>query len=50
MPEVRPDRQKRAAQPEKGVGKGRRSRVAEHIQTPGSLMTAKSRVIRGAPK
>ena len=30
------------------VGKQRRSRVAGHIQTLGSPMTAKSRVIRGA--
>ena len=48
MPEVRTDRRKRTAQPEKEVGKGRRPRVAGHIQTLGSLMTAKSRVIRGA--
>ena len=48
MPEVRLDRRKRAAQPEKQVGKRRRWRVAGHIQTLGSLMEAKSRVIRGA--
>jgi hypothetical protein len=34
--------------PEKEVGKRRRPRVAGHIQTLGSLTTAKSRVIRGA--
>lgn len=48
MPEVRPDRRKRASPPEKEVGKRRRSCVAVHIQTLGSLMTPKSRVIRGA--
>jgi hypothetical protein len=48
MPEVRPDHRKRASSLEKEVGKGRRPRVAAHIQTLGSLMTAKSRVIRGA--
>jgi uncharacterized protein YjeT (DUF2065 family) len=47
MPEVRPDRRKRASSLEKEVSKGRRPRVAGHIQTLGSLMTAKSRVIRG---
>jgi hypothetical protein len=50
MPEVRPDRQKRASQSEKEVGKRRRSRVAERIQTLGSLIEAKSQVIRGAIK
>jgi hypothetical protein len=48
MPEVRPDRRKRAVQPDKEVGKRPSSRVAEHIQTFGSLMTPKLRVIRGA--
>jgi hypothetical protein len=48
MPEVRADRRKRASPPEKEVRKRRRSRVAEHIQMLVSLITAKSRVIRGA--
>ncbi|MDB5758171.1 MAG: hypothetical protein JWM30_1460 [Burkholderia sp.] len=48
MPEVRPDRRKRASQRGKEVGKRRCLDVAEHIQTLGSLMEAKSRVIRGA--
>jgi hypothetical protein len=48
MPEVRLDRRKRASTPEKEIGKRRRSRVAGHIQTLGSQMTAKSPVIRGA--
>jgi hypothetical protein len=48
MPEVRPDRRKRAAQSEKEVGKRRRSRIAGHIPILGSLMAAKSQVIRGA--
>jgi hypothetical protein len=48
MPEVRPDRRKRASQPDKEVGKRPCSRVAKHIQTLVSPMTPKSRVIRGA--
>jgi hypothetical protein len=50
MPEVRPDRRKRASQPDKEVGKRRRLRVAKHIQTLVPPMTPKSRVIRGAPR
>jgi hypothetical protein len=49
-PEVRPDRRKRASQPDKKVGQRSCSRVAKHIQTLGLAMTPKSRVIRGALK